>query len=69
MVENVEINRKGHVEISDMSVKAFEWFWRYLYTGVVMDESKKDQDQEEDIFLQLLPEIAYIADKVYLNNS
>jgi len=34
-----------------------------------MDESKKDQDQEEEIFLQLLPEIAYIADKVYLNNS
>jgi len=38
MFENEEINKEGHVEITDISVRAFEWFLRRLYTGIVMDE-------------------------------
>jgi len=64
MFGNEELNKEGHLEISDISVNAFAWFLKYLYTGIVKDESKEDKDQEEEGFLQLLPEIAYIADKV-----
>jgi len=64
MFENNEMKevKEGHVEISDISIKAMEWFLRYLYTGVVMSES--EDTEEEQRFFGLLPEIAYIADKV-----
>jgi len=64
MFENKEMKegKDGHVEISDISINAMEWFLRYLYTGVVMSES--EDIEEEQRFFQLLPEIAYIADKV-----
>jgi len=64
MFENKEMKegKEGHVEIRDISIKAMEWFLRYLYTGVVvMNESDAEEEQR---FLQLLPEIPYIADKV-----
>jgi len=64
MFGNEEINTKGHVKISDMSVKGFEWLLRYLYTGIAMDEYKEDDQEEEGSFHQLLREIGYIADKV-----
>jgi len=64
MFENKEMKevKESHVEISDISIKAMEWFLRYLYTGVVMNES--EDTEEEQSFFQLLPEISYIADKV-----
>jgi len=60
--------KEGHVEISDISSKAMKWFLRYLYTGIVMSESDEDAEEEQS-FVQLLPEIAYIADKVPLSNK
>jgi len=41
MFENKEMKevKEGHVEISDITIKAMEWFLRYLYTGVVMNEN------------------------------
>jgi len=64
MFENKEMKevKEGHVEISDISIKAMEWFLRNLYTGVVMNESGDTEEQQ--IFFHLLPEISYIADKV-----
>jgi len=64
MFENKEMKegKYGHVEISDISVNAMEWFLRYLYTGIVMSESE-DAEEEQRLF-QLLPEIAYIENKV-----
>jgi len=72
MFENKEMKegKDGQVEISDISINAMEWFLRYVYTGIVMSES--EDAEEEQRFFQLLPEIAYIADKVvqlpYNNN-
>jgi len=68
MFENKEMKevKKGHVEFSDISTKTMEWFLRYLYTGIVMDES--EDDQEEQKFFQLLPETVYIAEKVHKVN-
>jgi len=70
MLANKEMKegKVGHVEISDISIKAMEWFLRYLYTGVVVSESEEDAEGEQS-FVVLLPEIAYIADKVPLSNS
>jgi len=64
MFENKEMKevKESHVEISDISIKAMERFLRYLYTGIVMNES--GDTEEEESFFQLLPEISYIADKV-----
>jgi len=64
MLESKEMKegKDGHIEISDISINAMEWFLRYLYTGVVMRES--EDAEEEQRFFKLLPEIAYIADKV-----
>jgi len=54
--------KEGHGEISDISIKATEWFLRYLCTEVVISQS---EDAEEVIrFFQLFPEITYIAEKV-----
>jgi len=41
MFENKEMKevKEGHVEIQDISNKAVEWFFRYLYNGVLMGKS------------------------------
>jgi len=55
-------NEMGLVKISDASLDVMEQFFTFLYTGQFSNKRKEGTD--EPIWVEMLPELVYVADKV-----
>jgi len=57
------------VKITDASPEVVDQFLTFLYTGKLKDKRRKGNDDDEPVWVQMLPQIIYIADKVNLNKT
>jgi len=52
------------VKISDASPEVVDQFLTFLYTGKLKDKRKKGNEDDEPVWVQMLPQIIYLGDKV-----
>jgi len=55
-------NKEGVVKMDDASLEVVEVFLTFLYTGRMKD--KRKDETSDPIWVSLLPQLVYIADKV-----
>jgi len=65
MFSNKEMveRKEGVVKMDDASLEVVEHFLTFLYTGRMIDKEGKE-GSNEPIWVALLPQLVYMADKV-----
>jgi len=56
--------KSGVIKITDASVEVMDQFLNFVYSGRLKDKKKRKGKSENPLWVSLLPELVYVADKV-----